>query len=309
MLLSESILALAPTTPPVAVVIATVIVGLLGLGLMWRISLARAQARAGPKQVDVLGVDGASRGQLPRDCDCYLTQNYFVATVNGVDIDRHFDYTGPDEFVRQQARFLRKIDGETTQALLRELREQADRRRREPDILATRHAIIQRCYQPKDPGVMTLRRQDVAPELLRLIELCDKGATRDDLVGKARLVELGPGIYGFPCLRPAFCARLLAELNHYHHQCDQAIRESVNSMSQHGAPLADLGFTAGFSDVLMRTIARPLVRVLLGEEFSHLDHHRCFTVRYRSDLDRKLTLHYDNRFAPAGQSAELQQAI
>jgi hypothetical protein len=202
-----------------------------------------------------------------------------VASVGDRVVEKHFNYVDDASFVVANARFLRTFPGERVQALLAQLHQEKARRCLEASIQKERRQVIQESYRPSDAGIRCLGPADVSPELRTLAARAQHlgnamAGHPDALVGQCRLLQLGEGVYAFPCLSRDYCARFVREMEHFHAQCDAALLQRVNTMNRHGASLHELGLTPGFSDVLMLSYARPLARVLLGSEFATLDHHR-----------------------------------
>lgn len=144
-------------------------------------------------------------------------------------------------------------------------------------------------YKVLHDDVYRLRDEHLAPGAASAL----RGATTD-LATQAR--EAAPGVYSFPLLTPACCARLREELHRrerFAHVTGQALQRP-NSMNRDGLLLEDVGFE-GLLDDLLDRVASPLGRAL----FAHvggdaLDHHHGFTVEYSPDRDRDLSLHVDD---------------
>lgn len=119
------------------------------------------------------------------------------------------------------------------------------------------------------------------------------------------------GVFRFPCLRPAFCRRLLDELDHLE-RSGRADMARPNSMNRYGAILDQCGFQALMDDICAKVLfpladaffATPKCGTDEGHEDGDKDLHRqeslglkyhhAFTVQYAPQADAKLAKHVDN---------------
>ncbi|EGD78932.1 hypothetical protein PTSG_01907 [Salpingoeca rosetta] len=246
----------------------------------------------------------APRGQLVPQCQCFLTDNYFIDKLGGREVRQHVSYNGDDEaFCKKNARLLRSWTADELNEALAILRDErarrehaAERSKERRERIKAEYTFITRCKE--------LQLHHLRPEIRSLMTAIEETWTMDGrlppttnaqaLVGTARLLELSPGIYAVPMFTAKYCAELEKELSNFRHVASKDLKQSINSMNKHGVSLHELGFTPTFSNVIMASIANPLVEALYGAEFATLDHHKCFTVEYGEKADTDLSLHYDH---------------
>lgn len=175
---------------------------------------------------------------------------------------------------------------------------------------ATSSREVERRYVPLHPDLYTFREEFLAPALVEAL----RAGTREALLA---VVADSPvfGLFRFPCLRPAFCRRLIEELDHLERS---GLVEMVrpNSMNRYGAVLDECGFRA-LADGLCARVIFPLADAFFSQakkektstpsaaaedpqrveptgEGLGLKYHHAFTVRYAPMQDAKLAKHVDN---------------
>ena len=94
----------------------------------------------------------------------------------------------------------------------------------------------------------------------------------------------------------SFASEVVAELEGLTELLENSgLKERPNSMNNYGVLLDEVGFTEGFTDVLLDHYLRPMAALLCpGHGGATLDHHRCFSVKYAEGKDTSLATHYDN---------------
>ena len=121
-------------------------------------------------------------------------------------------------------------------------------------------------------------------------------AARDALLLSPHIEEVASGVYSFPVFDEGFAQEVVAELEHLTDILEKTgLKERPNSMNNYGVLLDEVGFTEGFSDVLLDHYLRPMAALLCQDHGgATLDHHRCFSVKYSQGKDTSLATHYDN---------------
>jgi len=120
-------------------------------------------------------------------------------------------------------------------------------------------------------------------------------AARDRLLLCPYIKQIASNIFTFPVFTEEFSRQVMAEVDHLKDHLPESLKSRPNSMNNHGVLLDEVGFTEGFSDVLLDQYIRPMSALLYPENGGGtLDHHRCFTVQYAQDKDISLATHFDN---------------
>ena len=217
------------------------------------------------------------KGQLPRQCDCFLGANYFIDHVRGKPIGVHFEYNGDQSVFLEQ--YGRMYDSAIAEAIVHELEQQRQQRLTAESRAEERKRAIQQAYTPQYAHVRRLAAEYLDPEFRRLVALAQEARTSADAMQQLRqaappLSPDVPDVFELPVFDTSFCAQLVSELQHIRSEMDDSLLERPNSMNQFGVLLDDFGFTPHFTDVLESEYVRPLAAALLGPEYATLDNHR-----------------------------------
>jgi len=104
-----------------------------------------------------------------------------------------------------------------------------------------------------------------------------------------RLME---GVYSLPLFTPAFCAKLVEDLDAW--EASGLPKRRPNTMNTAGLVTNEAGM-AELADDLLNTVVAPLTRALYAAEVfaDTLDHHHTFCVRYAVGGDEDLAMHHD----------------
>ncbi|KAL1527926.1 hypothetical protein AB1Y20_009299 [Prymnesium parvum] len=103
--------------------------------------------------------------------------------------------------------------------------------------------------------------------------------------------EVGGRVYSFEMLRPDFCAKLIAETEHY--EASKLPVERPNTMNNYGVILNRIGMKP-LLDQLQRRAVQPLAALLFPTEGSELTSHHTFMVQYKKGEDLGLDMHHDD---------------
>lgn len=110
------------------------------------------------------------------------------------------------------------------------------------------------------------------------------------------MTEPSPGIFTFNMLQPAFCSKMLDEVEHFERWAAEARIKIMrpNTMNKYGAVLDDIGME-NMLDQLMSKFISPVASLLFMEVGgSSLDTHHGFVVEYSMDRDLELGFHVDD---------------
>mmetsp|Transcript_6973 Transcript_6973/g.22756 ORF Transcript_6973/g.22756 Transcript_6973/m.22756 type:complete len:348 (-) Transcript_6973:248-1291(-) len=239
---------------------------------------------------------GVMRGQLRRDCDCFLTSNYFVSRAG---FDRHMSFEKPYDIGANMGYML--TEGYTLRAareIAEEVKVEYERRARLDDAHVERKArnLIRSNDTPSLawPAATTTtetffpaERWELDP---RLREALFKPTTLRSVV-----TELKAGrVYAVPVFTEDFCAELRRRLARFKQNVPEDERGRPNSMNSKGCLLDEIpGATELFTNGLVRDVIQPLAEELLEFKPEVLDHHRAFSVEYDAS-EPDLALHFDN---------------
>ena len=151
-----------------------------------------------------------------------------------------------------------------------------------------------RCFSPEFVELAALARIQ-----FEAMDPDDEGslrAARDTLLLSPYIDEVASDIYSFPVFAASFAGEVVAELEQLTDLLEESgLKERPNSMNNHGVLLDEVGFTEGFTNVLLDHYLRPMAALLCPKHGgATLDHHRCFSVKYAEDKDTSLATHYDN---------------
>jgi len=249
-------------------------------------------------------------------CACFFTHNYFSRLLQG-----HFRYSDQAAFLREYGDRLGfspatdsfHVDGDQiaqrkSQAafkvddVIAEFEEERIRRESIAIEASRRKSRIRAEYTPKHARVYRLDEKFLAPEFLRLAELCRRATeAMDDLsfqdaasLGVRREKSIYAPIFSFPVFTAEFCALLMEELNYF--EDSNLAKGRPNTMNRKGVLLDELlGFEPDFVDVLRVDYLQPIVDRLMPDlAAAVLDSQKAFTVSYREGEDVDLSYHYDN---------------
>jgi len=225
-----------------------------------------------------------------------VTNNFFVHSV-----EMHFTYCGDDAKFLQSCRSVLPEGGPTPEEVLKEVKEQRERRLRAPTEAEERAKLIAEKYVPLHKEIYAFDEQSMlSPEFLTLVNSFRRAGRK---VSASLLKELEQdhllhttrrGIFTFPVLKEAFCDRLEDELKHF---LESGLPHTApNTMNRFGIIMAELGFGTMIQP-LVQEYVDVLATALLPNHTKGLDSYRAFTVLYdadKEDGDKSLAMHYDN---------------
>eukprot|EP00633_Aureoumbra_lagunensis_P000417 CAMPEP_0197286002 /NCGR_PEP_ID=MMETSP0890-20130614/1380_1 /TAXON_ID=44058 ORGANISM="Aureoumbra lagunensis, Strain CCMP1510" /NCGR_SAMPLE_ID=MMETSP0890 /ASSEMBLY_ACC=CAM_ASM_000533 /LENGTH=334 /DNA_ID=CAMNT_0042753971 /DNA_START=24 /DNA_END=1025 /DNA_ORIENTATION=+ len=235
------------------------------------------------------------RGQLPRDCDCFLQSNFFVSKMGNMTRDVHFSF---EDVPKKSSLVCMKLESEgypksTALMIADTICAEYDRRLK----LDEEHTARKLRHAKKiNKDFMTIANFEngINSELLTAIKENDGKRLR------ALAQEISPGrIYSIQIFQPDFCSYIVQKLTEYKQKVGDD-RSRPNSMNSQGVLLDEIpGATESLSNPLVEYIIAPLARHLLlpykdEEEIFILDNHRCFSVEYDQFKEPQLALHFDN---------------
>jgi hypothetical protein len=144
-------------------------------------------------------------------------------------------------------------------------------------------------YRPlqKEPALFEpeWRREWTDPALLSALD----GEGPEPLMGV--LSEVTPGVFTFPLLSPAFCAKFSEEIDSYY-ASGLPVRRP-NSMNNYGVIVTEIGMSP-MVDALQREVLQPIARLLFPEQGGQFDSHHTFMVQYKPGEDLGLDMHTDD---------------
>lgn len=110
------------------------------------------------------------------------------------------------------------------------------------------------------------------------------------------MVEPSPGIFIFNMLQPAFCSKMLDEVEYFERWAAESRIKIMrpNTMNKYGAVLDDIGMETMLDQLMVKFIS-PMASLLFMEVGgSSLDTHHGFVVEYSMDRDLELGFHVDD---------------
>ena len=154
-------------------------------------------------------------------------------------------------------------------------------------------------YAPLAPALFAADHGDVldgglAPAFKAASRAARDGASARSDALRAHLRAEAPGVVSFPCFTAAFCATLLAEVEHAARDGAAGPRLArPNGMNRYGLVLNQIGLEPLLTTLLARHVA-PLAAALFGAEGARADDHHAFVVRYARGEDVGLDMHEDD---------------
>lgn len=150
-------------------------------------------------------------------------------------------------------------------------------------------------YQPLHHDLFEARTPDhwreagwLVPEFCELFAAIERGGP-DSM---PHLNREAPGVYSFDLFTPAFCDKLLEEVE-YAQRTHRQDLERPNGMNRYGIVLNQLGLEPAITG-LQQQYLLPLQAALFPEEGAEADDHHCFIVRYKAGEDVGLDMHEDD---------------
>lgn len=143
---------------------------------------------------------------------------------------------------------------------------------------------------PRIDAVPPLAERDFEDDFVEACRAAADGRSGDAFRSGA-VREVHPRVFALRMLRPAACERLLAII-----EARRALVPGAapNSMHDHGALLAPLGFEPLLADLRARWIAPLAARWLPEFAGGGLDAHHGYLVEYARDRDEELGFHVDD---------------
>lgn len=164
----------------------------------------------------------------------------------------------------------------------------AEQRARVAAVQEARRSVIAAHYKPLHPELWTMPASD----WLHADFATAVGPDCSEAQVRAFARADTDGVYSFPFLAPAVCAKLSAEVAHFARSGIPAAQP--NTMNYHGVILDYLGLTPALralrTEILVPRITRHLYANDGGDS---LDAHHAFVVDYSLDTDRELGFHHD----------------
>ncbi|KAL6884520.1 hypothetical protein ACP4OV_010456 [Aristida adscensionis] len=153
-----------------------------------------------------------------------------------------------------------------------------------------RQRILQ-LYKPLHPELYNIH-----PSSFFLPTFLEAVRTNTEESFRSIMTEPSPGVYTFAMLQPAFCERLLDEVENFEkwvHLMNFKIMRP-NTMNNYGAVLDDFGLEAMLNQFMEQFIS-PISKVFYPEVGGGtLDSHHAFVVEYGKDRDTELGFHVDD---------------
>ncbi|OWF42700.1 2-oxoglutarate and iron-dependent oxygenase domain-containing protein 2-like [Mizuhopecten yessoensis] len=224
-------------------------------------------------------------------CRCFYTHNYFLK-----DYNIHVVFENVDKFLTDFGKEMNQRGCSTKVQLdhvLNQLLLEQDRRKNLGKDYLTRRQIIQKEYHRLHPEIYTLKESYLAPEFLKLIDLCSRFDTTAEDVLASITPTGGDRVYSFPVFTKEFCQLFMEELEHFENS--DCPKGRPNTMNKYGILLNELGFDECFLNPLRKNYLHKLAAILYPDwGGAYLDSHKAFIVQYKMGEDLDLNYHYDN---------------
>jgi hypothetical protein len=131
---------------------------------------------------------------------------------------------------------------------------------------------------------------------LQLFSSIQNGASLEELIQTQLLIQVGSGIYSFPCLKPLVCQQLLEESFAYiqYAQANNLPIARPNSMNRYGLVLNLIGMRDLITHLQHQYLHPISLFFFPTESSSSFTDHHSFIVSYSPTRDRALDLHTDD---------------
>jgi hypothetical protein len=256
------------------------------------------------------------RWLLP-DCRCFYSESIYVKTSLEQKIDRYFTLptleTCECEFWKLNSDVAEDLKDQTQERkydIYNQVRAESTRRRCVSATYRRNAAVCASLHRPLDPKLFPSRKlpmpeisvespPDVAPGIPAAEIFTPEfiAAWKDAVSGSNKpegLMHVHAECFQITVFTKAFCARIVAEVNHFKQQEPPLPHQFPNNMNRTGCILNEIGM-GPFMDRLIFLYLGPLCKAVYGRFLEDgIDAHHSFIVSYAEGGDKSLGIHDDN---------------
>nr|XP_032802846.1 2-oxoglutarate and iron-dependent oxygenase domain-containing protein 2 isoform X2 [Petromyzon marinus] len=223
-------------------------------------------------------------------CKCFYSKNIFVP-----EYEMFVTFTTKAAFWRQYSSYFvsKGCNSEKFTNIVKNIEDEIKRRKSLGKNYLESKRTIRQLYKPLHPHVYKLQPSFLAPEFRELVEYCKSyDACFDGILQRVEEVQ-ADRVYIFPVFTEDFCRNFLEELQHF--ESSDMPKGQPNSMNTYGVNLDELGCDEELISPLREDYLRPITALLYPDKGgSSLDSHKAFIVKYTSEMEPGLSLHFDN---------------